>query len=327
MENTPYDGGVGPELDRRLDAMSPAELEAYIDACIRVEANVKHQLLSAYAAVERRELNRTDGCRDLTSWIQTHTYCEHPNAKEEARVAAALAPLPEIRARYAAGQLHFDQVRQLTRFVTAETDADWAETAPAMTAHQLRAVANRHHRRDEAGGQAGSGETVGPDPSQQRSLTHRQLADGRFRYTITLPGFEGASTLAALQRQANKYGPDTETGGFAPWSERLADAFCDLVTSASPSKAADRCTVVVHVPHRPEGHDADGKDDGEAGYGAYYDHPFTGPITNDDVELLGCHSRMNVSIDDLAGHPVGIGKLSKQWPARMHQHGRPRRAS
>jgi len=312
MENAPFDGGTGPELDRRLDAMNPAELEAFIDTHSQIIANCEHKLLSAYAALERRDSHRTDGCNDLASWIQTRTYCERPTAREQARVAASLIPLPDIRARYAAGRLCFDQVRQLTRFATADTDTEWADKAPAMTSHQLRQVANRHHHRSENTAEHSDADDAGqPDPSQQRSLTHRHLADGRFRYTITLPGLEGATTLAALQRQANKYGPDAETGGYTPWTERLADAYVDLITAANPSKSADRSTVVIHIPHQP-----DNSDDGKAdGYGAYHDHPFTGPITDQDIDLLGCHSRIHVSIDNLDGHPVGIGKLSKQWPA------------
>lgn len=219
--------------------MSPDELAAFVTARIQIAANIEHQLLSAYAALERRELYETDGCKSLGDWIQTHSYCEHHTATEQARVAAA--------------------------------------------------------------------------------LTYRRRADGRLQYTIKLPEADGAATLAALIRQAETYGPDGDTGTWAPSTERLADAFCDFVTSAGSSKATDRATVVVHVPHRKDGEtdasEGTGGYGGYGGYGAYVDYPFAGPISDDEVDLLGCHARFQVSIDDLDGHPVGIGKLSKQWPS------------
>jgi len=117
--------------------MSPDELAAFVTARIQIAANIEHQLLSAYAALERRELYETDGCKSLGDWIQTHSYCEHHTATEQARVAAALTDLPHIRAAYEAGLFHFDQVRQLAKFVTADGDAEWAERAVGMTPHQL----------------------------------------------------------------------------------------------------------------------------------------------------------------------------------------------
>lgn len=319
MENTPFDGDIVAQLDKDLDALSPAELDAYITARTQIVANVEHQLLSAYATLQRRGLHESDGCQTLGNWIQTRTFCEHRTAAEQARVANSLQDLPDVRARYAAGELHYDQVRQLTKFVTADTDTEWAERAPDMTAHKLGVMAKRHKPRpkerddkadspsDDPGDRDDSGKR---DPAEERSLTYGHLADGRFRYSITLPGLDGAMTLAALQRQAERYGPDDDTAKWAPRHERLADAFFDLVTAAKPSKSGDRATVVVHVPHRHKNQDTT---DGD-GYGAYVDYPFTGPISDDDIDLLGCHGRIQVSIDDLDGHPVGIGRLSRHWP-------------
>jgi len=122
MGPTSFGSAIGTGLDARLDAMTPAEPQAYVEARIQVIANFQHQLLSAYAAVNRRDLHRTDGCKSLTDWIQTRTCCEYRTASEEARIADALQDLPRIRACYAAGELHFDQVRHLNRFVTAETE-------------------------------------------------------------------------------------------------------------------------------------------------------------------------------------------------------------
>src|SRR5688572_10640824 len=44
-------------------------------------------------------------------------------------VAEALPSLPHIRAAFGRGELSFEQVRELIRFVTPETDQHWAVTA------------------------------------------------------------------------------------------------------------------------------------------------------------------------------------------------------
>jgi hypothetical protein len=64
--------------------------------------------------------------------------------EERLRVAEALERLPELNERFASGELGWSQVRELTRVATAETEAQWVETAIDRTAHEVeRLVAGR----------------------------------------------------------------------------------------------------------------------------------------------------------------------------------------
>src|ERR687891_2793716 len=66
----------------------------------------------------------------MSSWLAARYGLGWGTARVWVRVAHALEGLPRIAAAYAAGGLSWDQLRPLTTFASAETDARWAEEAP-----------------------------------------------------------------------------------------------------------------------------------------------------------------------------------------------------
>ena len=58
-------------------------------------------------------------------------------------VADALPSLPHVRGAFARGELSFEQVRELIRFVTPETDQHWSVQARGMEPQKLRREARR----------------------------------------------------------------------------------------------------------------------------------------------------------------------------------------
>lgn len=59
------------------------------------------------------------------------------------RLAAALAELPTIAEAFAEGLLSWDQLRAVVSVATPDTDAEWAERAPSLSAAALDAMARR----------------------------------------------------------------------------------------------------------------------------------------------------------------------------------------
>src|SRR5262249_50724341 len=81
-------------------------------------------------------------------------------ARERLRVARALAELPAITEAFAAGELPFSAVRELTRVATADTDLEWRDAAAGKTVHEIEDAG--------AGHRPGGGLTQAPRPQGRR---------------------------------------------------------------------------------------------------------------------------------------------------------------
>src|SRR6266567_2198201 len=80
------------------------------------------------------------------AWLSWKCQMSSGTAREQVRVARALADLPVIRADFAAARLSYAKVRALTRIATPETERDLAAMAMPMTAGQLERFARAHRR-------------------------------------------------------------------------------------------------------------------------------------------------------------------------------------
>ena len=273
-------------------------------------------MLAAAAEIAARGATEVDGAATLGQWIGLVGRHDSGHAHTQARVAVALVDLPAIAAAFAAGELSFDQVAELTRFATDKTDAEWAERAPAMSLGQLRTEANRHSRDKKKDEKKKEKETGGgdpepePEPEPKPSLRFSHGRDGNERLTADLSPADMAAVRAALERQAERYGKDPETDLWAPRSERLADALVDLVTAAKPSNRGDRATTVVHVGWDTLARLLDG-DHGDA----YVDLPFAAGLAAETARAMACDGHLDVWVDNPYGATIGIGRTSPLWPS------------
>jgi len=80
------------------------------------------------------------------AWLSWKCQIAPGTAREQVRVARALAGFPLFTAEFGAGRLSYAKVRALTRIATAETEKDLAEMAAPMTASQLERFAQAHRR-------------------------------------------------------------------------------------------------------------------------------------------------------------------------------------
>ena len=69
-------------------------------------------------------------------------YAPH-TARERLRVAKALAEVPTIAESFAAGELTYSAVRELTRVATSDTDAEWRAFCAAFGCGTARSVCRR----------------------------------------------------------------------------------------------------------------------------------------------------------------------------------------
>jgi hypothetical protein len=204
------------DLDRATTAMAAASADA----------------LRAVAEIERQGLWRRDGATSMTSWLAGRYGLAWGTAREWVRVVHALEGLPRIEDAYASGRLSWDQLRPLTRFVTAETEESWAERAARMRPSALWREARRHER------------IRAREAEEVRRHRFLRLDWDRERSVLWLEGMlpaeEGTTLQAALHVRAETV--PAEPHAVDPGGARLADALLDL-TTGGPEPA----TVVVHA--------------------------------------------------------------------------------
>jgi Domain of unknown function (DUF222) len=87
-----------------------------------------------------------EGTRSTADWLAWKCALGTRAAREQVRVARALAELPGIHGAFAWGELSYSKVRALTRVATAESEAELLELARHATAAQLERLIGIYRR-------------------------------------------------------------------------------------------------------------------------------------------------------------------------------------
>jgi 5-methylcytosine-specific restriction endonuclease McrA len=127
------------------------------------------------------------------AWLAWKCQVAPGTAREQVRVARALAGLPHITAQFAAGRMSYAKVRALTRIATAATEADLAQIAGPMTAAQCERFAAAHRKASDAAELASR--------AARRVRVHVG-EDGSVTISAKLPAADGAVVLQALRAAA-----------------------------------------------------------------------------------------------------------------------------
>jgi 5-methylcytosine-specific restriction endonuclease McrA len=192
------------------------------------------------------------------AWVAWKCQVAPGTAREQVRVARALASLPHITAQFAAGRMSYAKVRALTRIATAATEADLAEIAGPMTAAQCERFAAAHRKAS--------------DDQELASWATRRVSvhvgeDGSVTISAKLPATDGAVVLQALRAAAGDcehphrpHGDTTEDAspagnsgrGAATCRASLADALVQVAGAYLTGKITaagnpDIYQVIVHV--------------------------------------------------------------------------------
>lgn len=283
-------------------AQTPAARAEAISQLSALMAATHAELLDVACAVELAGDWKDDGATGVVPWLVGRQGVANPTAREWVRVADALQDLPALRATYAAGALSWDQVRHATKFATSVDDDELAELLPGFSANQIALMARQRRPIPEADAR---------DAHANRGLSwRRDHRRGGFSYRGFLPFDQGAAVNAAIDRHAERAGPDAATGRWDPIGQRRADALHDLATRAiGADPDPDRATVVIHADARVV--------DGEvAGNG------FLADVAICQTTLLRslCHARVEVAVHGPGGDTVGIARASQQIPAWLARH-------
>jgi hypothetical protein len=210
-------------------------------------------------------------------------------------VAHALRELPRIAEAYRGGRLSWDQLRPLTRFVTPETDQDWATKGPELRPASLWRQARRHER------------ALVREAQEIHRERYLRLNWDHQRPVLWLEGMlpaeEGAALELAISRRAEAVPGDPDAAD--PAGARVADALVDLATSG-PEPA----TVVVHagadVLVREEPDDGPWLSETEGGH----------RLPSEAVRRLACDSNIEWVLKS-EGRPVGIGRRGRTVPGTV----------
>jgi uncharacterized protein DUF222/HNH endonuclease len=271
-------------LDRSVATMHSAYVEA----------------LLVVPDINRSRAWALDGATSMTAWLAARYGIPKGMAREWVRVSHALEELPEIRAAFHAGRLSWDQLRPLTGFATATTDAQWAAVAPEWRVCDLVREAERHKKvkaREDADARASRYLEIRKDPDLPR-----------FYIDGMLPAEEGAAVKAAPEKRAQDVVLADQPG--CPAEARMADALVELVSGADSDGPATTM-MVVHVDEaslRGSHRTAAGPALAETESGTRL-----GPQA---VRRMACDAKVEWVLER-DGRPVGIGRRSRHFPPRL----------
>jgi len=190
------------------------------------------------------------GCRSCAHWLSWRVGVGLVAAREQVRVARALADLPRIDAGLHDGRLSYSKVRAMTRVATPENEAELVELAELSTASQLERICRGYrscHREI-------SGEE--PAATRQRRIDWR-WEDGGLRLSGWLPADEGELVRKAIQAALDSLREEA-------WAEAADEVDRDSAEASEPPHDPAEASGPPHDPAEASGppHDsAEASDD------------------------------------------------------------------
>ena len=235
--------------------MSTAQLESELVGLAGHLAAAQCRFLLLLTEFDARDGWGGPGMRSCAHWLSWRVGMDLRTAREQLRVARALAGLSLITAAFAAGRLSYSKVRAITRIATPDTEHTLLELALAGTAAHVEQVVALTRR---CGTQAAAA-------AVQRFLRWEWAEDGSQLLRARSPAEQGALLLAALQalteppdgsaehpQPAPEYGsaepsdadpePETEPGPPPNWQAEQAEQAERAAAAAEhePGAAVDR---------------------------------------------------------------------------------------
>lgn len=138
-------GDVGGELHRALVAIGAKR--ARLDA----------RELGLLREAEELGVYRRRGHATMAAYMVAELACSRHTANEKLRVANELIDLPEISARFAAGEIGWTVARELTRVATSETEDAWLAASAGRSSTEIQQMVKGYRK--------GAGPAEKPDPA------------------------------------------------------------------------------------------------------------------------------------------------------------------
>ena len=216
---TPSDNAPVPTAD-------PADLRTRLKRLARgTERNVA-ELLQLLVEFDDAELYKRDGCRSMPVWMDVYLGIGKIAAFERLRVGRALVDLPVLKSLFSLGQITFSQLREITRYASADTDAEFAVAALELSVTETMEYCRRFRHQQDHNEDAAIAERDSRDAAEahaahrafeRRSLSTRKLDAHSTRITVDLPDDLAAEFLRSLEQAEDwiKEGGDVDEGASA----------------------------------------------------------------------------------------------------------------
>jgi hypothetical protein len=285
---------VSPEQERNAE-----ELVDAVDTAHRETSRIQREMLGAIAEMDRLEMWRGSGARDMAQWLAIRQGISQWKARRWIAAGYALEHLTDLARAFSEGELGIDKVVELARFASFEAEAGLIRWAMFVSCAAVRRRADLEVRRDIDDVR---------EAERSRFLRWWHADDGnRLGLEAELPAAQGAIVASALQRV-------TDTLPVMPGEEdptyveaRRADALVAVCSTRLAEDAdPDRATVVVHARF---GDLAATRGSAEIGDG--------GRIHPETARRLLCDSRVQTVIEDQEGEPLRLGRLTREPSASM----------
>ena len=231
---------VGSGVMERAAVMPTERLEAEIKSLSGHLAAALCRWLLLVAEFDRREGWGAWECRSCAQWLSWQCGMSLRTAQEHLRVAHALGDLPLVRARFAAGELSFSQVRAITRAADGPVAEEFlVHYALHATAQMLEKMVQGYRATGKLDDAAAEGR------HQRRSFEWWVDDDGMVCFRGRLAPEEaqiviaaiGAATKRSAERPVDDQGVPLPHPGDDPKAARQADALVAVCERVSPAPA------------------------------------------------------------------------------------------
>lgn len=233
--------------DGRLNERDAANMLA---ACERVQRSVEATTAQVVSAAEAAGLERVDGHRSISGFIEASTRVSSTTAYHRMRTAELLASFPQLERLLSAGVIGIDQIRELGRLRSNRriTDADFSEVLGRLIDHatggdyrSFRAAVGDWERATDVEGTRRSDDEVheGRDV-RLRTVGNTVFGEAQFgtaqgaQIRAVFDKFVEAEYQADWEEAKRRYGDAASVALLARTpAQRRADAFHAMVMAAA----------------------------------------------------------------------------------------------
>jgi hypothetical protein len=262
---------------------------------------------------EAGRLRRAGASSELLStqcWVREHCCLTPGAARERVSVARRLRELPEARAAFAAGEMSYAHVRQISA-ATADVDRDVATQGEAILVDAALNLDPRRlgvvivHWRNPDGVLAGAN-----DAHERRRFDISETFEAMTVLHGQLSGDDGALVRTAIDAYSKPLPDDTRTP-----TQRRADALAELARQVlnaghAPSSGGERPHLNVHVPLATL-EQRTGAEAAELDWG--------GVVSGETARRLARDASVSRIITDGASEPLDVGRRARTIPAALRR--------
>jgi hypothetical protein len=289
-----------PETSVHPDLSPIEDLDRNIlNLCTRINA-ATYELLVLIREFDERAGFLQWGLTNCAEWLAWRCDLSMTTALEKVRVAHALKTLPAVSSAFAAGELSYTKVRELTRVANRRNEDELLAFALRTTATH---VAERC--RELRMGSDASIDTAARAFANRSLRLRRDHQRSMMTITVDLPMDSGELFEKALDKARDDEALALPDLADTAWSTRQADAFVNMLTvflcgDKNSDASNDNYLVTVHVAQSALA--------GNNGRSAL-------PI--ESVKRLCCDSQAVIITENDSGEPLSIGRRSRIIPTAI----------